>query len=87
MNFQTPSNRGLCWEKKGDYEKAITDFDQALASQAQYFEAAFDRGRVHENSGKKKDAILDYRLALLLAKNDSQENQAQDALRKLNFNP
>jgi Tfp pilus assembly protein PilF len=59
--------RGLSSFERGDYEKAIIEFTEAI--QAEPSDRAFaylKRATSHEKRGKRDEAIADYRKALTL---------------------
>src|ERR1700676_2322727 len=44
-NYAKPySNRGLIYDRTGDYARAITDYNQAIAIDPKYFRAVLSRG-------------------------------------------
>jgi tetratricopeptide (TPR) repeat protein len=54
-------NRGNAWQEKGDYNKAITDYNQPNNADPYYF-----RGTVWEKKGEYDKAIADHNRAILL---------------------
>jgi regulator of sirC expression with transglutaminase-like and TPR domain len=64
--------RGLAYGGKKDYERAMKDFEQVLALDAQNPEALCARGFIYANRGDYDLAIQDYDQALRLIPNLSQ---------------
>jgi Tfp pilus assembly protein PilF len=58
--------RGICYHYNHDYEKAITDYTQALKLNPDDAEAYTNRGVVYADQGKYSEAIADYTQALKL---------------------
>ena len=59
-------NRGRAYDHKGDYDRAIQDYDQALRLRPDYAEALSGRGRARFNSGQFAAAQPDFARALQL---------------------
>ena len=69
------SNRGLdYYDNKGQYDKAIEDYNRAIALDPNYASAYFNRGLAYEMLGNKSMAISDYRKACDLGFEDGCEN-------------
>src|SRR6266853_2078262 len=60
------TNRGSGYATKGDYDRAIQDFDQALQLNSNDAIAFFDRGLAFAHKGDYDRAIQDYDQALQL---------------------
>lgn len=60
------ADRGRAYLVKGDYERAIADFDQAIQFTPRHMTAYADRGLAHEKKGERDKAIADYRKAVEL---------------------
>jgi tetratricopeptide (TPR) repeat protein len=58
--------RGKVYFDKGDYDRAIADYDQAIKLKAGYTDAYKSRGDAYEAKGDHARAIADYDLALQL---------------------
>ena len=52
--------------RKGQYERAIADFDQAIKLNPKFASAYSNRGFSYEHKGEKKRAMADYRKAIEL---------------------
>jgi len=72
-NRETPENlsaaffnRGLSYHGKGQYDRAIPDYGQALALRPNYPEALYERGLAYRRSGQNDRAMQDYDQALRL---------------------
>ena len=57
-------NRGISYDKKGQYEAAIADFTRVLELDATNANAFFNRGSTHDSIGAYDKAIADYTRAL-----------------------
>ena len=73
-------NRGLARTNKGDFEKAIADFDQAIKLSPRDAEAHAARGNAHEEVGNDAAAKADYARALQL---DPNNEDAQEGMERL----
>ncbi|NTW57713.1 MAG: tetratricopeptide repeat protein [Nitrospirae bacterium] len=58
--------RGLAFEKAGERENALHDYDRAIALDPSYVDAYNDRGLLHWKSGRGDKAIADFRISILL---------------------
>ena len=58
--------RGNAYADKGEYDKAIEDFDQAIALQPDLAEACYNRGIAYYYKGEYDRAIEDYDQAIEL---------------------
>ena len=56
----TYSNRGFAWSSKGEFDKAIEDFNQALELDPKLMNAYNDRGLAWVNKGEYDHAIANY---------------------------
>ena len=65
-------NRGAAFEKIGQRERAIQDYDKAIELNALDFQAYFNRGVALENMGQLGKAIQDFDRAIALKHDDSQ---------------
>ncbi|MBF0507239.1 MAG: tetratricopeptide repeat protein [Nitrospirae bacterium] len=59
-------NRGIEWRDKGDYDKAIADYSEAIRRNPQYALAYNNRGIAWRDKGDYDKAIADYSEAILL---------------------
>jgi tetratricopeptide (TPR) repeat protein len=64
------SNRGLGYHRKGDYDRAVADFDQAISLDPKAGEAYHRRGDTRFNKGEYDRAIADYDQAIALDPNE-----------------
>jgi tetratricopeptide (TPR) repeat protein len=60
------NNRGIGYRLKGDYERAIQDYTQAIKLNAKFAAAYNNRGVTHDKKGEYDRAILDYDQAIKL---------------------
>jgi tetratricopeptide (TPR) repeat protein len=69
------NNRGTEYLRRGDYDKAIFDYDQALRINPNFFKKAYDlydnRGSAYLMKGDYERAIADYDQALRIRPNDA----------------
>ena len=63
-NAHAYHNRGISYDKKGQYESAIADFTKVLELDANNANAYFNRGSTHDSIGQFDLAIADYTRAL-----------------------
>ena len=61
--------QGKEWHNKGDYNRAIADYNKFIEVNPVYAGAYHDRGRAYSKLGKYKRAIEDYDKAILLDPN------------------
>jgi lipoprotein NlpI len=60
------NNRGIGYRLKGDYDRAIQDYDQAIKLNPKFAVAYNDRGVAHEHKNEYDRAISDYDQAIKL---------------------
>jgi len=60
------TNRGMAYVYKGDIDKALADFNKAVALDPTYALALVDRGTAYDNKGDHARAIVDFDAALKL---------------------
>ncbi len=65
-------NRGGAYGNKGDYDRAIQDFDAALRLNPKSADALHNRGLTYARKGEYDRAIQDYDQAIRLNPNDAQ---------------
>ena len=63
-------NRGTAWNGKGEYDKAIADYNQALAIDPNDADHYWGRGIAWDGKGEYDKAIADYNQALAVNPND-----------------
>lgn len=78
-------NIGNAYYKKGDYQSAYENYDQALKSDNLTLKekALYNRGNANYRLGKFKDAIADYEAALKLDADDRQAAQNLEFVKKM----
>src|SRR5262249_28158541 len=60
------NNRGIAYEQKGDLDRAIQDFDQAIKLKRNYVGALNNRANIYDRKGDVDRAIQDYSEAIRL---------------------
>jgi tetratricopeptide (TPR) repeat protein len=60
------SNRGVAYRLKGDYDRAIQDYNQAIKLNSKFAQAYNNRGVAYDNKGEYNHAIQDYDQAIKL---------------------
>jgi len=78
------TDRGLAYAKKGLYDQAIGDLNQAIALVPTNAYAYNDRATAYIREGRRDQAIADYRQALVL---DPTLQAARDTLAQLGVSP
>jgi Flp pilus assembly protein TadD len=73
-------NRGLARSNKGDFERAIADFDQAIKLAPRDAEAYAGRANAYEELGNDVAAKADYKRALQL---DPDNEDAKEGVERL----
>ena len=64
-------NRGIAWKAKGDLDRAIADYDQAIRLEPKHEHAYYNRGVAWSDKGDLDRAIADYDQALQLDPKDA----------------
>lgn len=65
-DFAAYNNRGIAYGKKGEHDRAIQDYDKAIALKLDYAEAYNNRGVDYVKKGEYARAIQDYDKAIAL---------------------
>jgi tetratricopeptide (TPR) repeat protein len=78
------NNRGSAVQSKGDYDRAIADYSEAIRIDPNYAVAYSNRGNLFEAKGRREEAIADFRRALAISPN---HERSMDALRRLGAAP
>jgi tetratricopeptide (TPR) repeat protein len=68
---ETFYNRGTAYYDKGDYERAIADYDKAISFQSDKANALNNRGLAYQKKGNHGRAIADFNAALRADPNNS----------------
>src|SRR5215510_3073367 len=63
---ETFNNRGVGYRLKGDYDRALADYNQAIKLNAKFAAAYNNRGVAYDKNGEYDRAILDYDQAIKL---------------------
>lgn len=63
---ETFDNRGIAYRLKGDYDRAIQDYNQAIKLNGKFAMAYNNRGVAYDNKGEYDRAIQDYEQAIKL---------------------
>ena len=59
-------HRGIAYDAKGDYDRAIADFDKVIRITPTHAEAYYKRGIAYDNKGRFNRAIDNYNEAIKL---------------------
>ena len=73
--------RAIAYGKKGDFERAIKDFDKLVDLYPKNANSYFRRAFAHEQSGNTKLAAADYRKVLSIRPSDQEAIQALERLK------
>jgi hypothetical protein len=76
-------NRAVELEAMGEYDKAIAEYSQAIASDSKYTMAYFNRGLIFMTQGKKFDAIKDFQKVIVLGDNPDLARMAGNRIEEL----
>lgn len=74
------NNRGIAYKRKGDVQKAMTDFNSAIAASQKYASGFLNRGNIYFNRGDNKMAMKDYDQTLKLDSNNAKALSARGAI-------
>jgi tetratricopeptide (TPR) repeat protein len=75
--------RGAAYHYKGDYNRAIADYDQAIQLRPDLAEAYYYRGKAYAKKGEKEKAIADFHKVLELSDDPNWRQQAEEQLKAL----
>jgi tetratricopeptide (TPR) repeat protein len=76
------NNRGNAYYSKGDHERAISDYNEAIMLNPNFAEAYNNRGYVYEKKGDIDKAIADYESALRIDPNSSTAQEGLERAKK-----
>jgi tetratricopeptide (TPR) repeat protein len=62
-------NRGLAWNRKGDFDRELSDYNRAIALDPKFGIAYLNRGTVWHRKGQYDQAVADYSTAISLGGN------------------
>lgn len=62
-------DRGLAWQRKGDFDRALSDYNRAIALDPKFGIAYLNRGNVWHSKGQYDQAVADYSTAISLGGN------------------
>jgi lipoprotein NlpI len=65
------TNRGSGWRDKGEYDRAIADYNDAIRLDPQFVQAYVNRGRTWSNKADYDRALADYNEAIRLSPQDA----------------
>lgn len=84
-NAETYYNRALAYTYQAEFEKAIADMNNAIKYSSDEDKGGFytARGLLYQSTGKKTDAIMDYKKALTYKLADSDKKLCQERLSQL----
>jgi len=78
------SHRAAAFQKKGDYDLAIADYNKVIELNPHFAGAYYRRALAYESQGDKDQAIADLRKVLEI---DPSNTDAKDALKRLGSTP
>lgn len=73
----THNSRGVAYRNKGEFQLAMSDFNEAIRFDPKYGRAYYNRGMLHSRAGATDLAVADLRRSVEL---DPQSREARDAL-------
>jgi tetratricopeptide (TPR) repeat protein len=74
------NNRGLLFFARGDHERALADFGEAIRLRPSYAVARYNRGRVFALLGNTNEALASFEEAMRLDPGFSRARQARDLI-------
>ena len=63
-NAELYYNRGVAWQKKGDFDQAVSDYNKAIEINPRYAMAYNNRGNTFQTNGQYDKAISDFTKAI-----------------------
>src|SRR5262245_59642002 len=81
--WPTTIEAALC-KARGDYDRAIVDYSEAIRINPNYAVAYSNRGNLFQAQGRRKEAIADFRRALAI---DPNHERSRAALKQLDAVP
>ena len=76
-------NRGIVYAMKGEFDKAIPDYDKAIQLDSKYARPYYFRGVAYKALGRNTEAIADFKTCIKLTQEPSMIQAAKEALQKL----
>jgi tetratricopeptide (TPR) repeat protein len=64
------NNRGNAWYRRGDFDRAIADYDEAIQLDPKDAQAYYDRGMAWEKKRRLREALADFKMHSQLAPSD-----------------
>jgi len=61
------TNRGNAWYRRGDFDRAIADYDEAIQLDPKDAQAYYDRGMAWEKKRRLREALADFKMHSQLA--------------------
>ncbi len=75
--------RGYMYAKKGDYDRAISDYSEAVKLDSNFAWAYFNRGNAYADKGDYNRAIADYESTLRINPNHSDARKILENIKKM----
>jgi tetratricopeptide (TPR) repeat protein len=76
------TTRGITWYRKGDLERAMADFDEAIRLNPEYAPAYLARGIAREIKHGLQEALADFKIYSQLAPSDPKGSVAVERVLK-----
>jgi tetratricopeptide (TPR) repeat protein len=80
-------NRGNAYHSKGEYDRAIADYNKVIELNPKHADAYNNRGAAYEKKQDHGKAIADYRMALSINPSSQGAALAKDNLKRLGVSP